>query len=167
MGRGLGVPVSARKAYFSALFLDALCSIHGFELIVYTHDYDSVDCSVRSHEGRRPTIDFQLKASSRTDIRRNESIAYPLPRKNYDDLRTPERISPIFLAVLLMRENEADWIVNSPEELLLRGNFYYTSLRSADDKDSHTITVHVPYAQELTSATLRALMERVDLGGTI
>lgn len=111
-------------------------------------------------------MDFQLKATSRMDVRHADHVAFPISRKNYDDLRATERQSPVFLAVLLMRDDERDWVGQSPEEILLRGRLLYTSLRLRDAIETDSVTIHLPYAGELSHAELKALMVRVD-GGAV
>ena len=71
-------------------------------------DVDSVDGQVNSSSGRSPQIDFQAKATSR-DIVKSDQIAFPLPLKNYDDLRK-EVVVPRLLFLVVMPADEAQWM---------------------------------------------------------
>ena len=68
-----------------------------------------------SRIGKRPRIEFQLKATSQ-DVLKADHVAFPLPIKNYDDLRV-ETITARILIVLVMPENEIEWLECSQDAL--------------------------------------------------
>ncbi len=61
------------------------------------------------------------------DILKNNYLTFPLPIKNYNDLRV-EAVIPRILIVLLMPEADALWMSQSEEELCLRRCAYWLSL---------------------------------------
>ena len=92
-----------------------------------TRTLDSVDGKLVSFTGMRPQIDFQAKATTRHAFG-DGGIHFPLPIKNYDDLRADTR-TPRILIVLLMRPDGDDsGLTQSADELCLRRCAYWLSL---------------------------------------
>jgi Domain of unknown function (DUF4365) len=93
-----------------------------------------------------------------------DHLAYPLSRKNYDDLRI-ETLTPRLLFVVLIPDDEADWLSHSENELALRYCGYWRSLRGMPQVDNEqSVTVHLPRAQQFTVDQLKELMARAALG---
>jgi hypothetical protein len=103
---------SERMQLFSRAYVEAVAAAAGYDVTRPSVDDDSIDGIILGRVGRRPRIEFQLKATGR-DLIREEQIHSPLPRKNYDDLRV-ETLVPRMLIVVTMPEGEGDWIVQSP-----------------------------------------------------
>jgi hypothetical protein len=152
-----------RMELFSRAYVEAVAAASGYDVTRPTVDDDSVDGIILSRVGRRARIEFQLKATGR-DLIREEHIHFPLPRKNYDDLRV-ETLVPRVLIVVTMPEAEGDWIVQSPEQLSLRHCGYYRALLGAQEVDNkYQITVAVPLANVFSVDMLRSLMDRAERG---
>lgn len=132
-------------------------------------DDDSIDLAFKSRGFRdrlvrSPQIEFQLKCSSR-DLVQGEVIRYPLPVKNYNDLRGENLVIPRYLAILLVPNDTAAWIRHNDDHVALYNHCYWVSLRDADATDNvNTVTVEVPLANHLTSETLRQMIERASHG---
>jgi Domain of unknown function (DUF4365) len=90
-------------------------------------DRDSVDAQIMAGGAMRPKLDIQLKAT--VNLKRSDAgFSYPLKIKNYEDLRV-ETQTPRILVVLDLPEKKSDWIILSPDELILRKSAYWISLR--------------------------------------
>ena len=100
-------------AYIRAIAADADCQVTRPE-----PDVDSVDGVLMSGFGRRPRIEFQAKATTQ-DILRDNELHFPLPVKNYNDLRAPTMV-PRLLIVMLMPVEPEEWLTQSTEQLCLR-----------------------------------------------
>ena len=99
----------------SLAYIRAVAAKTGYDVTRPELDIDSVDGTIVSSYGRRPRIDFQAKATYQ-NVARSDSIHFPLPVKNYDDLRSDTR-TPRILIVLLMPRNNADWLAQTDRDL--------------------------------------------------
>lgn len=150
-----------RKARFSLAYISAVAAHVGYQVCEPVVDDDSVDGILIGQAGRRPRIEFQAKASSR-ELLQEHHLTFPLSIKNYDDLRA-DVIVPRLLIVVLMPEQQDDWLHHSEEQLCLRHCGYWLSLSGQPDTDNTTtVTVHLPRQQRFDSETLHALMTRAE-----
>ena len=90
----------------SLSYIHAVAARAGFELMEPRIDIDSVDGLLKSTTGRRPQIDFQAKATSQP-LLHAQTLIFPLPIKNYNDLRA-ETINPRILIVVALPMDEAE-----------------------------------------------------------
>lgn len=125
-----------------------------------------METDVASHPsttGRRPRIEFQAKATAQ-NLWLHDSIAFPLSKKNYDDLRA-ETVVPRILVVFWMPDDETKWLSHGSDELTVRHCGYWLSLQGAPNRDDvETITVRVPRTQVFDEAQLRDLMSKAERG---
>lgn len=115
-----------QKEEFNYAYLSALAAHAGINRGDLRVDNDSVDVLFQSvgYRGRRfrnPQIQLQLKCTSQ-DLIRDGVIKFPLPRKNYDDLRGDDVITPRYLAVLLVPADTARWIEHNDGYIALFNN---------------------------------------------
>lgn len=116
--------------------------------------------------GRRPRIEFQAKATAR-DLARNGVIRFPLPIKNYDDLRK-DTFNPRILIIMLMPDDPDDWIEQTDEALCVRHGVYWTSILGAPESaNTDSVTVYVPMANVLDSEQLVRMMRNTERTGAI
>jgi hypothetical protein len=155
--------ITQRMEQFSKAYVRAVVSCAGFQVCSPEVDDDSIDGQIVSREGRRPRLEFQLKATCEEPPETPE-IAFPLPIKNYDDLRQ-ETIVPRILIVLMMPSGENDWLRQSEAELALRRCAYWRSLHGEPDVENATNkTVKIRRAQMFSVEQVREIMARVDRG---
>lgn len=149
---------------FSLAYVKAIAAVAGYAVTAGPYpDDDSVDGILTGDFGRRPRIDFQAKATGR-DVLRGDSLHFPLPVKNYNDLRLPTR-TPRILIVLLMPEDLDRWTWQTPEELCLRHCAYWQCLEGEPDSPNTTsVTVQVPTAQLFSPDQLTSLMLKAERG---
>lgn len=161
--------IDQRKEQFSRAYVHAVASVAGFSLASPAVDDDSVDlifCS-RGKSGtlRAPRLEAQLKCSS-AEIVRESHVAYPLQRKNYDELRPTDFVVPRILIVLIVPPALEDWLAHGEDALAMRRCAYWVSLHGLDESASErTVTVHVPRTGLFSPLALQQIMTRVGNGG--
>lgn len=155
------LPSTARKAVFGVVYLRAVAAVAGYTVSVPEVDYDSVDVTLNSKEGKRNRLEFQVKCSAQP-APVGVDLAYRLKRKNYEDLRI-DSVIPRFLLVVIVPDDITQWMRQSERRMNLRRCGFWCSLRGAQDlpnPDSSSITVRLPRTNLLTPEALRDLMER-------
>lgn len=158
--------LNTQKSRFSLAHIEAVAAHAGFQVEEVVVDRDSVDGTLKADFGRRPRIEFQAKATAR-DVVRGSYIHFPLPVKNYDDLRL-EAINPRILIVAILPPEIEDWVNQTDEELCLRYCSYWMSLTGeAATSNRNTVTVRLPLGNMFNSAQLAALMQRTERTGAL
>ena len=158
--------LNTRKERFSLAYINAVAAHAGYQLVEPPVDRDSIDGVVMGEFGRRPRIEFQAKATARNMVQ-GEHIAFPLPIKNYDDLRADVQ-TPRILIVVLMPNEETEWLAQSDDQLCLRYCGYWLSLANRFAvANSNNVTVHIPLANTFSSSQLSDLMGKVERGETL
>ena len=160
-----GTPFSSNtsKERFSLAYIQAVAARAGYDVLEPKVDIDSVDGLLRSTVGRRPQIDFQAKATSRS-VLQSSHVAYPLKLKIYEDLRV-ETVNPRILIIVLLPDDESEWMTHSEDELIMRRCGYWVSLRGeAAVQNTYQVTVKLPRTQLFDVAQLRDLMARAEIG---
>src|SRR5262249_54526245 len=112
-----------------------------------------------------PQIDIQLKSTTRAEVR-DSTMIYDLEVRTYNLLR--EDIvpgSPRILVVLVLPDDEMQWLSQSVEELILRRCAYWKSLRGAGPTTAQTtIRIAIPRANVFSVEAIQALMNRLKQG---
>lgn len=160
------MPINQRKSRLSIAYIEAVASQAGYQVIEINVDNDSVDGTLFGDFGRRPRIEFQAKATAR-DLARNGEIRYPLPIKNYNELRI-DTINPRILIVMLMPDDPDDWIDQTDDALCMRCCAYWTSiLGERDSANKESVTVYVPMANVFDRDRLVSMMRNTERTGAI
>ena len=145
--------------------MQAVAACAGYHIVYPQVDDDSTDGQLQGREGMRPRLDFQLKSTGQPVIR-NSDLHFSLPIKNYNDLRT-ETIVPRILIIVLLPQNDTEWLGQTEEQLVMRKCAYWQSLSHEPDvENTATITVKVPRAQVFSVEQVRELMTQIALGGS-
>lgn len=162
-----------QKEQFNYAYVCALAAQAGLNRAVFDVDDDSVDITFQARGDfgpgrmRSPIIQFQLKCTSQ-DLVAGEVIRFPLSVKNYEDLRGDAVVAPRYLVVLVVPQDTGEWLLHNQDHIALYNACYWVSLRdAAPTENEHTITVDVPLAQRLTSATLWEMMNRASAGESL
>lgn len=156
-----------QKQQLSIAYVHAVAACAGFACQIINVDDDSIDVQLAAKGKineksvyRSPKIDIQLKATSQDRLSATE-LAFPLPIKNYNDLRG-ESLVPRLLVVLYMPRDERLWLEQTEEEMISRHCAYYrTLLDEPATRNRETVTVHLPREQRLTVSNLQELMAKV------
>lgn len=155
-----------QKQQFSIAYIQAVAARAGYACQANLVDDDSVDvvlaASGRVHHKamlRSPRLEVQLKATAQ-DLLRAEHLAFPLPLKNYNDLRDRSMI-PRLLVVLHLPSNLDEWLEQTEDYMISRRCAYWLSLLGQPEVgNAKTVTVQVPRKNCLTVENLQALMQR-------
>jgi hypothetical protein len=156
-----------QKQQLSVAYIHAVAARAGYACQATIVDDDSVDMTIAAkgwvhHQSvlRSPRLEVQLKASSQ-DILRDDHVAFPLPVKNYEELRC-DTLIPRLLVVFHLPEKAGEWLEQNEDRMITRRCAYWLSLLgSPDTKNKTNVTVHLPRANCLTVESLRGIMEAV------
>jgi hypothetical protein len=131
----------------------------GFDLLlrgVETHGQQLWDSGAQ--------IDVQLKSTTRTAVRETV-VAYDLEVRAYKILRQENINRPRILVLLLLPEDESDWLSQTEESLIVRRCAYWTSLRGAQPSTARrTVRILIPRANVFSVESLQALLNRAREG---
>ena len=156
------MPINQRKSRLSIAYIEAVASQAGYHVIEIKVDNDSVDGTLIGDFGQRPRIEFQAKATARDLVKNDGQIHYPLPIKNYKELRI-DTINPRILIVMLMPDDPDDWIDQTDDALCIRHCAYWTSIRGAPESaNTESVTVYVPMANVFDSDRLVRMMRSAE-----
>jgi hypothetical protein len=156
-----------RQEALSRAYVRAIAAHAGLSVSEPEHDY-GVDMSLRAItlRGTRrrdvgPQLDLQLKSTTRASVGETH-LNYDLEVVNYDDLRGLEVQAARILTVLVMPNDEEQWLSQSPEELVLRHCTYWLSLKGSPATESTTtVRVSIPLANVFSVAALQSIMQRL------
>ena len=164
VGRYIGVMTpNMQMEQLSLAYVRAVAADVGYQVTRPEVDVDSVDGILMGSSGGRGRIDFQAKATTQDVLSGNE-LRFPLPVKNYDDLRA-DTLTPRLLIVLLMPRERGEWLQHSLRELCLRRCAYWLSLEDCPStSNSHTVTVSVPARNMFDGGNLVGLMDKAARG---
>jgi hypothetical protein len=163
----LGMHRDAQQERFGDAFLLAVASVAGCACAKPETDNDSIDWTLSCRLPRRPKIDVQVKTVS-LDGEIPDRIAYPLKKKNYDDLIVTDLLSPRVLVLVAVPSEIDSWLSLSREELILRRSAYWLSLTGLPESDNKaTVTVHVPSRQMFTVEGLCEMMQKINKEGRL
>ena len=96
---------------------------------------------------------------------RDDGIHFPLNKDNYNDLCDPEELAPSILVVVLLPENEDQWLSQSRSELCLRHCGYYLPLQGQEATENRfTRTVVLPLSNVFNREGLNGLMDQARQG---
>ena len=155
--------ITQKKEQFNVAYISALAAQVGINTSKPTVDDDSVDMILigKGFQGRvrNPQIDLQLKCTSQ-DLIQGDTLSYPLSKKNYDDLRGDNLLSPRYLVVLIVPDTHNDWIEQKENHMIMRHLCYWTSIKDMPESDNSTsVTIGIPLVQRFNSDVLLKLME--------
>ena len=157
--------INNRKEQFSIAYVRAVASVAGFTVYQPEVDNDSVDLGLAAKgimgTVRSPKLDMQIKCTSR-EILGVDSLTFPLPIKNYNDLRHDDLLVPRILVVVLVPDGVDDWLAHSEEQLIFRHCAYWMSLRGMEETDNvANVTVYLPRNNQFNVVAVRDIMGRV------
>lgn len=158
--------ITQMKERFSIAYISAVASQAGVKLDEPRVDDDSIDGVLSAKLEGRYKIEFQAKASA-MNLARNGNIHFPLPIKNYNDLRI-DAVNPRILIVLLMPEAPDDWITQSEDAICMRYCAYWTSILGEPEKTNSTsVTVRIPMTNIFDKDSLIKMMLNTERTGAI
>jgi hypothetical protein len=153
--------LNARKDHFSRAIVRAIAATAGVSATVPEHDQDSLDMTFAAPdtaEAPGSKLDAQLKCSHNIAPEAG-NFSFPLPVKNYNDLRWPDGdyYVPRILIVVHVPTDPADWLVSDHEKMTLKRCAYWVSLAgAAETTNTSTVSINIPTEQVFDPATLTA-----------
>jgi hypothetical protein len=161
------LPRNLRQEALSRAYARAVAAQAGVAVCEPECDF-GIDMTLRSlvvRDGRRrdvgPHIDLQLKSTTRANLV-DTHLNYDLPVLNYDDLREADPPTSRLLVVLLLPDDESQWLSQSPEELTLRHCAYWMSLVGLPPTASRsTVRVSIPLANIFSPEAVRDMMQQM------
>ncbi len=106
-----------------------------------------------------PQLDLQLKSTTRAEVRDAE-VTFDLEVRAYSWLRQQHVSQPRILVLLVLPDDETQWISQSLEALILRRCAYWLSLRGAEPTTNQkTIRVTIPRTNVLSDTAIHQLMD--------
>ncbi len=103
-----------------------------------------------------------VQAKSTIDaIIEDDAVAYDIEAKSFNDLRDPEVGEPRILVLLVLPDNENEWLDFNEEQLTLRRCVYWHSLKGEPATNNKTrIRIRIPRTNLFDVTALRTMMER-------
>ncbi len=109
-------------------------------------------------------LDIQVKSTTRT-IRGPNVIKYDLEAKAYEDLRDPEVSNPRILVLVIFPKKSIEILVQSEEELILRGCAYWISLEGLPPTTrSSSVRIQIPRTNVFSVLSLRNILQQYRAG---
>jgi hypothetical protein len=158
-----------RMEGLSRAYVEAVAASVGLNVSVPRFDY-GIDLSLSRilefPDGRYldapPRLDLQLKSTTLANSGA-ESVGYDLDAKTYNNLASawPER--RILLVLIVMPEQESDWLVHSTSGLTLGGCGYWFSFENRPTtKNKRSIRISVPTSNLFSPVGLSQLFTRLE-----
>ena len=153
-----------QKEELSRIYVAAVVASAGFTLATQNYDRDGVDIQIRSGGHVRPSLDIQLKATTKIENDLSNEIKYPLLLRNYELLREPSLV-PRILVIFDLPLDENLRVEISPEELVMRRCAYWSNLREFPETDNKkSVTIQVKKQNRFNVKSLKNLMKKVGNG---
>lgn len=164
------LPRNLRQEAMSRSYVQAVAARAGLIVTVPGADF-GIDLCLHTVEvrGRRwgpgpVQLDLQLKSTTRAQVREGR-LYYDLDVKNYNDLRAPAPMCPRLLIVLVLPEQEEEWLNQTPEELVLRRCAYWLWLGAAEATTATTtVRVPIPLEQVFSVPAVQGIVARLERG---
>lgn len=161
-----GLTLNKRMEEFSYAYIHAVASVAGCTVNLWRQDEESIDITLRMRGGDGPIIspelDIQAKCTGQSAVLRNDHIAFPLSRKNYDDLRLGNTSNPQILVVVLVPPEIERWLMQSEDLLAMYHCGYWTSLQGMPPTHNESsVIVNVPRNQIFTVEALDQIMRDI------
>ena len=150
----------------SLVMISVVAAAAGFHVIRPGFDDRSVDGVLVGSFGRRPKIEFQVKATSRNIIR-GDTLRLRISVKEYDELRMESWVPRILIVVLMPLASEP-WLSQSNDGLRLHSSIYWVSLAGLPPvSNAATVTVSIPTSNVFDRVQLEAMMNRAEAGSAL
>ncbi len=156
---------------FSVNYFCAIVSAAGYTYNNPVIDNESVDIQIngriKDEVYTTQRLEVQLKATKTAKIN-NNSFSFPLKIKNYDDLRDLNCYTPKILIVLLLPNNQQDWLYSNKNFCLLNYGMYWADLRGMlPTQNDNTVSIHINCNNIFNIETVRLMMHSLARTGDI
>jgi hypothetical protein len=115
----------------------------------------------RRHLDAGGQVDLQLKSTTRA-LESDTEIRHDLDVTTYEDLREEMDNCPRLLVLLVLPDEEEQWLEQSPEQLILRRCVYWQSLTgSPPTSASSTVRIAIPRINIFSVEAIRQILARL------
>lgn len=139
------------------------CSFSDFD---YGIDVTVNDVSERMDNDKRRyiesgfTIAIQAKSTTTATLE-DDDVVYDVEVKNYNDLRDPNVGTPRILVLLVLHDDEREWLALTEEQLIMKRSAYWHSLKGEPPTaNDSTIRIRIPRTNVFNVEALQELMGR-------
>ena len=165
--RAISVIPTKPKEELSISYLNVLCAVRGIALDVRKHDDDGRDASLSKKIIIKNTgnefyaqFDVQLKASSIGYTEHTNDYAYAIDVALFHKLRQ-RAVTKCYLFLLILPENESEWVIHSIDELVLKKCMYWLDLCEQPPCDNVSkVTLRIPKENIVTSEKLEDFLQQ-------
>jgi hypothetical protein len=162
-----------RQEALSRAYVQAIAAQAGMGHTPRMNDY-GIDLSIHeiARRGKRycetgMVLDTQVKSATRA-ARGAAAIRYDLEAKAYEDLRDADVPNPRILILVVFPDDSAEWLLQSEEELILRGCGYWMSLEGRPRTSrSRSVRIQIPRANVFSVPGVRGILDRLRTGGQL
>jgi len=106
-------------------------------------------------------LDLQLKSTTRATVDEAQ-VVYDLEVRGYESLRDLRPQCPRILVLLVLPADEAQWLSQSHDELILRHCAYWLPLQGfPPTQATRSVRVTIPLADVFSVVALQAMMKRI------
>ena len=130
-------------------------------------DDDSVDMVLQRRSDRRPLLEVQLKCTKNATLNQ-EFFGFSLSAKNYEDLRSSQRINPAILAILVVPSDCGLWLQPQPadQHWQFSHDIFWLSLRGMPSLavGAQSTTIKISTSARLTPTDLNQIFDSIESG---
>lgn len=153
-----------KKEELSRAYIQAVSAEVGFSTEKITIDRDSIDIIIRCNtkldqdsEFDKVTLEVQAKATSHPD-EQADCFKFPLPVKNYNDLRS-NSMSPRIIVLYILPQSNQNWVSMDEEKLVLQKCAYWVSIKGKPETtNTTTVTIDIPKVNIFNKTSLHEIM---------
>ena len=141
--------LNTRKERFSLAYINAVAAHAGCEVIESKVDRGSVD-GILKRATISETIGFpgQGHVAGRYERAMGRQCVFRCQMRDYDNLRVEKH--PFILIVVLLPDDESEWLTQTDDKLCLRHCGYWLSLMGHNPvPNRNSVTVHIPTASRI------------------
>lgn len=157
------MPENLIKEDLSQAYVQAVTSRSGHDLNITRKDYRGIDGTIENPSlWSVNRVDFQLKSTTDYEFR-DSDVIYDLRVEDYNRL-IQERDIPRVLILFIMPDDEAEWLVQSPDELCLRRCAYWVSIMGGTFSNNRsTVRVSLPQQNVFDESGLTDMFTQLGL----
>jgi hypothetical protein len=156
-----------RQEALSRAYVRAIAAQAGLICSEPEHDY-GIDICLRAvrvrglrHADAGSQVDLQVKSTTRAVVHADQVVC-DLEVKNYEDLREEGENCPRILVILVLPEDETQWLSQSLDELILRHCAYWISLEGyPPTAATKTIRITLPRANVFSAEAIKGILAHV------
>jgi hypothetical protein len=159
------IPTNQRQEALSRGYVQLVAARAGLICLTIEQDF-GFDMILRAVETRGqqvwdsgPQIDLQVRSTTRAE-RRNSEVLYDLDVRTYRILRDVAQHGPCILVLVVLPEEEAQWVRQSEQELTLRRCAYWASFRDAPPTENESDPRNHPASERLLAEAAQRLTQR-------